>query len=348
MLRSRSQSLRKAAWAFTIVELLVVIAIIGVLVALLLPAIQSAREAARRSSCKNNLRQVGLATLNYADVRGTIPPGWELEFDTVDTSRGYNGVVINGFFPLILPYLEQSQLEELYDYEQGFEAAVNEPVARRRVATFQCPSTPSSDRLIELVIGFPGFPSRGRFGEATDYFGIRNARDGNTNLIVPASVAAQFPEMRLFEGDDRIFGVSRVPGIDLLGGDPERPLRFSQITDGTSKTVMLVEIAGRPDRYAGGRMYERHEFGSGAWAGPNGEEVNQLNTERAIERRARDNTGVCFLNCHNYYTPYSFHPGGLHVMLVDGSVQFLPETADYFVWLAMVQPDDGYTYESPW
>ena len=93
------------------VELLVVIAIIGVLVALLLPAVQAARESARRTSCTNNLRQVGLAVLNYADQNGSLPAGYVYE-QSDDNTQGNNGVVVNGFFALILPFVEQKVLQD--------------------------------------------------------------------------------------------------------------------------------------------------------------------------------------------------------------------------------------------
>lgn len=131
---------------FTLIELLVVIAIIGILVALLLPAVQQAREAARRTSCKNNLKQFGLALHNYHDTHRTFPPGYVYR-------PGPSGENILGFGwgAMILPFLDQSNLYSRFDWNAPIFDPVNEQLRTRHLAVFLCPSDPiSSDRFVEM------------------------------------------------------------------------------------------------------------------------------------------------------------------------------------------------------
>ncbi|MEN1680582.1 MAG: DUF1559 domain-containing protein [Planctomycetota bacterium] len=324
---------------FTLVELLVVIAIIGVLIALLLPAVQSARAAARRTQCLNNLKQLGVAVWLYVDANRTFPPGFEVEADRDDPSNGNNGVVVNGFYTLLLPYLEQTNLAAIYDPTQGFDHLSNQPAVNTRVDTFVCPATPETNRLVSLKNDLAFFSSDlGHTGAPADYFGIRNVIEGDSDLIP--------------NGDpflDRVRGVFRAVIPPDFGEQPlpEYPLRPQQITDGTSNTLMLVEVAGRPERYSSAGQHETLPYLYGSWAGPNGDMLYELDTERAVAGK-RVVEGSCVLNCHNYYTPFSFHSGGLNVMLCDGSAQFLTDELDFATWIAIVQPDDGVVFKSPW
>ncbi len=133
--------------AFTLVELLVVIAIIGSLVAMLLPAVQSAREAARRSQCSNNLHQLGVAVLNFHDTMGYLPPAYECDPYAVGSINGVsfpdgnaNGPSGFAWGALILPYLEEASLHGLFDMKQACWAPGNLDLAGTQVSTFLCPS----------------------------------------------------------------------------------------------------------------------------------------------------------------------------------------------------------------
>ena len=144
---------------FTLVELLVVIAIIGILVSLLLPAVQAAREAARRAQCSNNLRQIGLALLNYESSHRALPAGTWIDFWRPDNCGGdCRGT---SFYISVLPFFEEGALEELYDYRGwngwlGLPSEVQSRLSDARIGVYVCPS----------VSAWPSYKPR------RDYFGV--------------------------------------------------------------------------------------------------------------------------------------------------------------------------------
>src|SRR5262245_30674172 len=172
---------RRSAWGrvgFTLVELLVVIAIIGVLVALLLPAVQAAREAARRMQCGNNLKQIGLALHNFENVHTYLPP-WAFDFSTNPNPQNPLGSQTQGHAPLgmVLPYMEQQNVYNGLRTDRSVNDPVNWPpnwgtatAASTPVKSYICPSTPK--RQIDYGPWFVslGVPTRGPFVVgATDY-----------------------------------------------------------------------------------------------------------------------------------------------------------------------------------
>lgn len=132
---------------FTLIELLVVILIIGILIALLLPATRSAREPARRSQCKNYLKQIGLALHNYHDQFKSFPPAW-----TTDAS----GRRLHSWRTLILPYLEQAELYKTIDFTKAWDDPVNAEAAKHLLDVYQCPSTtPDGNKTVYMAIVGP-------------------------------------------------------------------------------------------------------------------------------------------------------------------------------------------------
>ncbi len=131
---------------FTLVELLVVIAIIAILVGLLLPAVQSAREASRRASCQNNLRQLGLALHNFEGVHKVFPAsGW------TQAGPGNPAGKYVGWRPLTLPYIEQANTQQLYDFNLHWWEGTNATVAAVPIKTYQCPSAPTRPDVLSAI-----------------------------------------------------------------------------------------------------------------------------------------------------------------------------------------------------
>jgi prepilin-type N-terminal cleavage/methylation domain-containing protein/prepilin-type processing-associated H-X9-DG protein len=281
---------------FTLIELLVVIAIIAVLIGLLLPAVQKVREAAARTKCHNNMHQLGLAFHNYEGVYQSFPPAYTLSVSPLNS---------HAWGPYLLPYIEQSPLAQNYNFTQPFVTPGNQAVVTTPLKIMQCPSTPTQDRVYTFVLpagAVPGLPKIQWQAAASDY-GVTTGILGSLwdIIIGPPS------------GSDR-------------GGalQANQPCRIAQITDGTSQTILLGEIAGRPDIWHKGKQVSGQTEGAG-WGDP-------LNGENWFSGSLFDGTGSpgpCVINCTNESGRglYSFHTGGATILLADGSVRFLSEGA---------------------
>jgi prepilin-type processing-associated H-X9-DG protein len=300
-----------------LVELLVVIAIIGVLVALLLPAIQSAREAARRSNCKSNLKQLALAVHEYHDAHKLLP---SLYNGPQDLRRGVSfGIETFSWQTMILPFIEEEALQKRLDFTRLATDPENQPGVNLQLPISNCPSTPRSS-FIARGMWF----GRGQFDEkltaaTSDYASSEGLLDGS--LCIPGS----WGEI------DYSTGYSSFPRLVKVG--------FSDITDGQSKTLLILERAGLPDHYFdSGRTIEPHDppayrtWGNvGLWAISAESLLNHLQTQ----------PGVPIVGGDNLHGLYSFHPGGAHVALADGSVQFLQDTTDTKTLFALVTRNGG-------
>lgn len=270
--------------AFTLVELLVVIAIIGILVALLLPAIQASRESARRGQCANNLKQIGLALQNFAASNAdAFPPG------------RYNTPANYGWAVMTLSYLEQTHLFDSFDKNANFYDAVNQPAVRTPLSVFECPSDPSGSQVFEIRNLPPGNAafSPAAYGAAGDYFACYGVFD---------------PAYGNVEQRDGVFQNNKV-----------RPL--ATILDGTANTILLFEQAGRPAQWCNGRLIPGYNQANGAWWGAwaafNGAQV------QGYDDSCTQSVGTCAVNCNNGRGVYAFHPGGANVVMADGSVRLL-------------------------
>jgi prepilin-type processing-associated H-X9-DG protein len=277
--------------AFTVVELLVVIAIIGVLVALLLPAVQMAREAARRSQCGNNLKQLSLACHHHHDNYRVFPPGVVLAPFRIPQAEAIQGA--HGFGPFLLPFLEQAALAQQYRWDRRSQGPENQPVAMTPLPVMQCPSAESNRWVTgdEEPLNY----SYGGKGAAGDYTGVRE-------------IDARLAELGYVDS-----------AVDNQGVLTRNYLtRMAEITDGTSQTLLLTECAGRPKLWRTGRRSVAGLYAEGgAWVG------GTLIFGMGSSQDGTEQPGPCPINCTNNREVYSFHPGGAPAAFADGSVHFL-------------------------
>ena len=278
--------------AFTLIELLVVIAIIAILVSLLLPAVQQAREAARRTQCKNNLKQLGLALHNYHDVSLTFPPGW------FDNNVGFPGNAGTGRWTWtahVLPYVDQGPLYNQLDVgnsrpqEVFQDVATLRPLIQQPYSAFRCPSDTGPDVNSARTVG-------GVQISTNNYMG----NNGSNRL-----------EKFLPDADGVFYFQSRV--------------RIRDITDGTSNTIFVGERAWMLDgqTLTAGLLFMQpnsngnQDVGGAQAMSSGGAQINSTNTGNSIPRSLRGFS--------------SNHTGGSQFLLADGAVRFISENIDHDV-----------------
>jgi prepilin-type N-terminal cleavage/methylation domain-containing protein/prepilin-type processing-associated H-X9-DG protein len=362
---------------FTLIELLVVIAIIAVLIALLLPAVQSAREAARRAQCINNLKQIGLATLNFESTYGILPSkGLRLAApDPNSDAQAAIPIVSASYLTQILPYMDQAVIYNQINLNLAASDTLNVPpctgtgalhsgtnsVYSVAINTFLCPSSPGPATMNYYNafwgpygdgggdVCTPGAPNPGggvqnlnpppvQIWGRTDYFPIPGLH--NTALQ-----AAGFPASYIAavgEGKDS----GTITGHELTG-----KIKFASITDGTSNTLMVSECGAKPIGYNGFRQIYMSEVdglpvdgsiepvssGGGAWA----DNFTYSSLAGAQGRQNGIRGGTCMVNCTSNNEIYSFHTGGANVLFVDGSVHFIKDVASVQLVAALVTRAGG-------
>ncbi|HBE72418.1 MAG TPA: prepilin-type cleavage/methylation domain-containing protein [Planctomycetaceae bacterium] len=353
---------------FTLVELLVVIAIIGVLVGLLLPAVQSAREAARRMQCSNNLKQIGLGVLNFESAYQLIPPG---PYDGDPSLPGMNyrdppgtygsttccrAAHPNGWsqFFKILPFIEQTNVYNLADFRvppihAGRPADYDgeNSVARALIGIYYCPSRRRVQGYGTAKFGRCDYAGCGGFfqGEIMEHGSLSGWTPALPDPQIPAAPLGMSPR-RDERAQENRGSTSGRRGYFAWGGDSSGKRRLADVTDGTSNSIMVSE-KGLPYKAQGRDGGDNERWNNAGWD----EDVIRwhfppLSDEDEVRSRPFRNMDTESGTVWRRYFGSS-HPGGLNSVHGDGSVRFTSFNVDSLVWMHMCVIDDGEVFEIP-
>ena len=345
--------------AFTLIELLVVIAIIAVLIALLLPAVQQAREAARRTQCKNNLKQIGLAFHNYESTFGRFAPALTALAGPIwggNVGEGIPSTIDDGNFhtwpEFILPFMDQGNLYNtinfalpltytdstlatgtVYNYitNANYSTAQSVAAAKAVIPGFICPSSPHSG-----LAPYADDWLAGSFGSAPPTY-----HGGG-----PLDYVAKWPRGNIHNNSLSGFNYgpfAAVLDINSANGAGCGGVKISDIIDGTSNTMLLGEnSAPGGNQYAMGKMIgplcdtcgpnQRMGNAWNDWQWSTGTDFSGRapgSTHKTVSGgSSSEPTGTCAINCINYRNFYSFHTGGAHFVMCDGTVRFISQNVN--------------------
>jgi len=329
-----------ARQAFTLIELLVVIAIIGILIAILLPAVQAAREAGRRSSCTNNMKQIILAMQNFHDSKQKLPASGR---------PSAASTVRIGSLTFLLPFVEQKALWDEYDLSKSWTHADNLDVTSVRIPTFECPSAPRSPVQDHNPDGFNPTSSTWVPIAAISDYGSSLGVDPRLQAVA----AAASPPLTVISSEQ--MGSS---GAKLTNGflPKNSSLTLADILDGLSNTIAFIESSGRPFVYRNGSLVGadllQHHTNAGGWA--------RAASDILFAGSSKDGATIpgLYINRTNGYDhasevygtngfpapygvegssqPYSFHNGGFNYALGDGSVKFFDQEGGVDVLAALI------------
>ncbi|QDV48178.1 DUF1559 domain-containing protein [Gimesia fumaroli] len=325
---------KKTHSGFTLIELLVVIAIIAILIALLLPAVQQAREAARRVSCKNKLKQIGLSIHNYHSTHRVLPPGHTAERcpnHTYECTKPYMAGIAPIYgaprVPWTIHLFPQMELSSIYDklefsglktwiFNRGGHNPGNREIVKIKIPAYLCPSEPTQDPKMSGPI---------------------------TRSVNALSSYAAYCGRNLSDEDKTLIG--------LFGKNSS--VRFRNITDGLSQTLMLSEYTQGSPKAIRGYLWSNGPGNVSIYTQlpPNSKEPDALSSQVCDPSDPEINNPVLNSPCTPDTSPYphpdrtsaarSHHPGGVNVVLADGSCRFLSENMDLQTYRNLGQRNDG-------
>ena len=324
--------MKKSRRGFTLIELLVVIAIIGVLIALLLPAVQAAREAARRAQCTNNLKQLGLAVHNYADTHGRFPIGRGTRPPQPynDGSRyNYSG------FSMILPYIEQSPLFSAINFNLTINYQSGNTTAQVTViSSYLCPS--ENQRTPAESAG-----NNYRFNEGSNIlYSCAETDPSGFNAAMPAPNGPFFPEraIRMSEVTDGLSNTALAS--EKLMGD------FNQGIASRQRDVYNVSLSPMPptieDAYQACESANSTSIAVGGESGAGAPWIDGFLHTAIYKHAAPPNKKSCYFRpVRLVMSASSNHPGGVNVAFLDGSVKFMKDSIDRVVWRSIGSMNGG-------
>lgn len=320
----------------TLVELLVVIGIITIIAAITIPAIQSARESARRVQCQNNLRQILIATQSHHTSNGALPSlynGTALKYPL----REWDLFHMHSWRVPLLPYLEQSPLKEQLKWDALATASKNASVAQTVVPAFICPSGGApADMGWGLKHDSIGTPSNS-IQEKDKYHVVRSDYDAMAGIqVLPDPLpenanAASVDFVRWGIWGWAVFDTRTTSGSRLLR---YRQGKFRDVSDGLSNTIAIVERGGKPIDMLNGKPNVTHD-------NPNADYPGQIGWSASNTFAWSINTNGTGVNESNSEGIYSLHTGGANVGIADGSVQFLSDSTDFKTLVKLYGKSDG-------